>query len=240
MSPKQLCSSKKLKLPALRQPSQATLNAHATYSQLTLEARTNCSWAILEAKTTCSMAVRKAKTTRGHMIQEAEDTCSKAISEVKVHRVLQAELLPREHGSIMWDLEGQVIQEESRSWANFLSTCQVILYNSPPELKSILATSYHLLLGQTPPSPTLTPPWRTSPMEEQPTTAALPKLAPKQSHRPRRWHPSPDPVESMLLSGTTQKATLRGPPAPRGKRPLSGSKHSSQVMLRCLAKTLTW
>ena len=95
--------------------SQATLNAHATCSQLTLEAKTNCSRAILEAKTTCSMAVRKAKTTRGHMVQEAKATCSKAISEVEAHRVLQAELLHREHGSIMWDLEGQVIQEESRS-----------------------------------------------------------------------------------------------------------------------------
>ena len=101
--------------------SQVTLDAHATCFWLTLEAKTNCSWAILEAKTTCSMAVRKAKTTRSHMVQEAEATCSKAISKVEAHRVLQAELLHREHGSIMWDLEGQVIQEESRSWLNFLS-----------------------------------------------------------------------------------------------------------------------
>ena len=203
--------------------SQVTLDAHATYSQLTLEAKTNCCQVILEAKTTCSMAVRKAKTTRGCMVQEAKATCSKAISEVKAHRVLQAELLHREHGSIMQDLEGQVIQEESRSWANFFSACQVILYNSLPELKSILTTSYHLLLGQTPPSPPLTPPLRTSPMEEQPTTATPPTLGPKQSHRPKRWHPSPDPVESMPMGGTTQKATVGGPPAPRGERPLPGS-----------------
>ena len=127
--------------------SQATLNPHATCSQLTLEAKTNCSWAILEAKTNCSLAVNKAKATRYHMVQEVKATCSKATCEVQAHRVLQAELLQREHGSIMQDLEGQVIQEESRSRADFLSTCQVILYNSSPELKSTLATSYHILLG---------------------------------------------------------------------------------------------
>ena len=126
---------------------QVTLNTHATCSQLTLGAKTNCSWAILEAKTACSMAVKKDKTTRGFMVQEAEATCSKAISEVEAHSVLDAELLQREHGSIKWDLEGQVIPEESRSQANFLSTCQVILYNSSPELKSTLTTSYHILLG---------------------------------------------------------------------------------------------
>ena len=145
--------------------SQATLDAHATCSQLTLEAKTNCSWVILEAKTTCSMVVKKAKTTRGHMVQEAEATCSKAISEVEAQRVLQTKSLQREHGSIMWDLEEQVIGEESRSWANFLSACQVVLYNSPPELKSVLATSYHILLGQTPPSPLLTLPQRTLPLQ---------------------------------------------------------------------------
>ena len=78
------------------------------------------------------MVVKKAKTTRGHMVQEAEATCSKAISKVKAQRVLQAESLQREHGSIMQDLEEQVIQEESRSQADFLSACQVALYNSPP------------------------------------------------------------------------------------------------------------
>ena len=39
------------------------------------------------------------------------------------------------------------------------------------------------------------------------------------------------------MGRTTQKATPGGPPAPRGKRPLPGSKHSSQAMLRQLAET---
>ena len=127
--------------------SQATLDAQATCSWLTLEAKTNCSWAILEAKTTCSMAVKKAKTTRGHTVQEAEATCSKAISEVGAQRASQAASFQREHGHIMWDLEEQVIQEESRSQADFLSACQVTLYNSPPELKSTLATFLPYLIG---------------------------------------------------------------------------------------------
>ena len=49
------------------------------------------------------------------MVQEAEASCSRATSEVKAQRALQAELLQRGHGSIMQDLEEQVIQEESRS-----------------------------------------------------------------------------------------------------------------------------
>ena len=129
-----------------------TLDAQTTCSQLTLEAKTNCSQVILEVKTICSTAVKKAKTTRGHMVQEAKATCSKAISKVKAQRASQAESL--QYGNIMWDLEAQVIQEERRSQADFLSACQVALYNSPPELKSALATSYHILLGQTPLTPT--------------------------------------------------------------------------------------
>ena len=36
---------------------------------------------------------------------------------------------------------------------------------------------------------------------------------PKQSPRPKRQHPSPDPVDSMPLGGTTSKAILEGPPS---------------------------
>ena len=220
--------------------SQATLNAHATCSQLTLEAKTNCSWVLLEAMTTCSMAVKKAKTTRGCMVQEAEATCSKAISKVEAQRVLQPESLQREHGSNMWDLEEQVIGEESRSWANFLSACQVILYNSPLELKSTPATSYHILLGQTPPLPPCTLPQRTSPVEEQPTPAATPHQHPSSLLGPKDgtlhqilWRP-------CLWAEPLQRLLWEDPPAPRGKRfPLS-SKHSSQAMPRHLAETLTW
>ena len=223
--------------------SQATASikeAKAVCSQVTLDAQTTCSWLILEAKTAFLMAVKKAKTTRGHMVQEAEATCSKAISEVEAQWVSQAESFQREHGNVMQDLEEQAIREEGRSQADFLSTCQVFLYNSPPELKNTLATSYHILLGQTPLSTPLALLQRTSLVEEQPTSAAPPTSAPKQSPRPKRWHPSPDPVESIPMGRTTLKATLGGPPPPRGKRSLPSSEHSSQAAPRHLARTLTW
>ena len=86
----------------------------------------------------------------------------------------------------MQDLEEQAIIEESGSRNDFLSTCQVILYSSPPLLKSALAASYHILLWQTLPSPPLILPQRTSPVEEQPTAASSPTLAPKQSPGPKR------------------------------------------------------
>ena len=35
-------------------------------------------------------------------------------------------------------------------------------------------------------------------MEEQPASAAPPTPVPKQSPRPKRWHPSPDPGEHTL------------------------------------------
>ena len=54
---------------------------------------------------------------------------------------------------------------------------------------------------------------RTSPMEEQSTPAAPPMAVPKQSPRPKRCHPSSDPVDSMPLGGTTSKTTSDGPPS---------------------------
>ena len=108
----------------------------------------------------------------------------------------------------MWDLEEQVIQEESGSQADFLSA----LYASLWEVKSALAASYHILLGQTPPSPPFILSQRDSPVEQQPASGDPPIPVPKQSPRPKRWSPSPDPVESMPLGGTTSKSTLGGPP----------------------------
>ena len=154
--------------------------AKAICSQMTLDAWTTCFQLVLEDKTAYSMAFKKAKTTRSCMVHEAKATCSKAICKVKAQKVSQAESFLREHGNIMWDLEEQDFGEEGRSRAKFLSACQVILYNSPLELKSHLATSYHILLGQTPLSPPLTLLQRTSPVEEQPTSTAPLTPAPKQ------------------------------------------------------------
>ena len=214
--------------------------AKAICSQATLDAQTACSQLILEAKTEFLVAVKKAKTTRGHLVQEDEAACSKAICEAKAWKVSQATIFHKEHGKYMQDLEDQAIGEESRSCNDFLSTCQVILYHSLSQLKGTLATSYHILLGQTPLSPPLIPPQKTSPMEEQPIIAASPTPAPKQSPRPKGQHPVPDPMESMPMGGTTPKATLGGPPAPRGERSPPGSRCLSPATWRHLAKTLTW
>ena len=77
------------------------------------------------------------------------------------------------------------------------------------------AASYHILLGQTPPLPPLILPQKTSPMEEQPTTAVSPTPVPKQSSRPKRCHPSPDPMDSIPIGSATPKATLGGSPSPK-------------------------
>ena len=90
-----------------------------------------------------------------------------AIRDAKAHNASQAELLQKEHGNIMQDLERQVIQEEVRSQADFLSACQATMCASPMALKNAMVTSYHILLRQTPPSPPLSyhkgpPQWRNS------------------------------------------------------------------------------
>ena len=105
--------------------------------------------------------------------------------------------------------------EESRSCNDFLSACQVILFSSPPLLKSSLAASHHLLLGQTPLSPPFILSQGTSPLGEKPTAMVSPTTAPKQSPRLQRQHPLPDPMESMPIGGATPKATLGGPPSPK-------------------------
>ena len=89
-----------------------------------------------------------------------------AIRDAEIQRASQAELLQREHGKVMQDLEEQVIQEEGRSQGDFLSACQATLHASPAELKGILVASYHVLLGQTPMSHPFALSQRTSPVEE--------------------------------------------------------------------------
>ena len=200
--------------------------ARVICSQTTLDIQTACSQSLLEAKTSYLAAVKEAKTTRGHL--EAEAPCSKAICEAKALKISQAAMLHKEHGKYMWDLDEQAIIEESGSHNDFLSACQVILYSSPPSLKSALAASYQILLGQTPLLLPPISPQRTSPMEEQPTTAGSPTPAPKQSPRPKRQHPLPEPVESMPIGSATPKATPGGPPQPQEARDLS-LIHNTQI-----------
>ena len=204
------------------------------------EARAICSQVTLDAKAQCFMTVKEAKTTQAHTIQEAKAACSTAIRDAKTQWASQAKLLQREHGKVMQDLEMQAIREEGRSQANFLYTCQAALYASPAELKGVLVASYHVLLGQTPTSHPFALSQRTSPVEEESTPMAPPMPVSKQSPRSKRWHPSPDPVESMPLGGTTCKTTSEGPPVPSSRRSCLGTRHSSQATQRHSARTLTW
>ena len=191
--------------------SWVTLDAKALCFATVKETKAVCSHVTLDAKVLCLVMVKEAKVICAHTIQQAKAACSMAIRDSKIWKASQAKLLQREHSEVMQDLEAQVIQEEGRSQANFLSACQAALYTSPVELKGVLVASYHALLGQTPPSHPFALSQRTSPVEEQSTSAAPPMPVPKQSPRLKRWHPSPDPVESMPLGRTMCKMTSEGP-----------------------------
>ena len=124
-------------------------------------------------------------------------------------------MFQEEHGKYMQSLEEQAFGEESRSPHEVLSSYQATLCHSPQPLREALTALYHLLLGQAPPSPPLILPPRTPSAEEQPSTAVPPMPMPKQSPRPKRWHPSPEPMGNMLMGRATPAATLGGPPCPK-------------------------
>ena len=177
------------------------------------EARAVCSHVTLDAKALCFATIKEAKTTQACTIWETEAVCSMAIRDAKTQRASQAELLHRQHGKVMQDLEEQVIQEEGRSQTGFLSACQAALHASPAELKNVLVACYHISLEQPPTSHPFILSQRTSPVEQQSAPAAPPVPVPKQSPRPKRGVPSPEPVDSMPLGGTMSKANSEGPPS---------------------------
>ena len=168
------------------QESTAVTKARAICSQVIFDAQMICSQLVLEAKTNCLVAVREAKTNRDHLIHKAEAACSKAICEAVALRISQSTMFHKEHGKYMQDLEEHACKDESRSYHDFLSTCQVTLSHTPQLLREAMATSYHLLLGQTLPLPPSIPPQKAPPVEEQPPTAAPLAPMPKQSPRLKR------------------------------------------------------
>ena len=76
----------------------------------------------------------------------------------------------------------------------------------------MLVASYPILMGQVPMSHPFTLSQGASPVEQLSASAAPPTPAPEQSPRPKRKHPSQDPVDSMPLGRTMSKATSEGPP----------------------------
>ena len=124
--------------------------------------------------------------TKYHSIQAAKATCSKAISDTKAQTTSQATMFQEEHCSYLQGLEEQALGEESRHHQDILSSCQAALCHSPQSTRGALGASYHLLLGQTPPLPSVILPPRTPPVEEQTSSATPPTLMPTQSPRPKR------------------------------------------------------
>ena len=115
----------------------------------------------------------------------------------------------------MQELEEQALRVESKSCHDFLSACQATLHHTPQPLRENLATSYHVLLGQSPPLPPSVLPTRAPLVEEQPPMATPPIPAPKWSPWPKRWLPSPEPQESTSIDGTAPKAMQEGPSSPK-------------------------
>ena len=160
--------------------------AKVIHLQEVLDARVGCSRSILEAKCNYREAVKEAKMIRGNLLQKSEAAYSKAIGEAMALRSSQSAAFHREHMRLMQELEEQALGEERKSHHDFLSTCQAALYHTPQPLRENLATSYHVLMGQSPPSPPSVPPAKAPLVEEQPPTAAPPTPVPKQSPRLKR------------------------------------------------------
>ena len=187
------------------QESASVIEAEAICSQAIFDTQMICSQSVLEAKTNCLVAVREAKTTRDHSIHQAEAACSKAICKAAALKVSQSIALHKEHNRLIWDLEEHAIEDESQSHHDLLSACQATLSHNPQPLRGAMATSYHLLLGQAPPSSPTILPQEAHPAEEQPSMATLPAPTPKQSTRPKRHHPTPEPTGSMPVVGGPPK-----------------------------------
>ena len=152
---------------------------------------------------------------RGNLLQKSEITYSKAIGKAAALRLSQSVALHREHMRLMQELEEQALREESKSCHGFLSTCQATLHHSPQPLRENLATSYHILLGQSPLSPPSALPTKAPFVEEQPPMAAPSAPMPKWSPRPKRQLPLPELQGSMSIDGTAPKAMQEGPSSPK-------------------------
>ena len=130
-------------------------------------------------------------------------------------RSSQLVALHREQIRLMQELEEQALREESKSHHDFLSAYQTSLHHSPQPLRENLATSYHTLLGQSPPLPPSIQPARAPPVKEQPSTTISPPPAPKWSPWPKRWLPTPEPQGSTSIDETTPRAMQEGPSSPK-------------------------
>ena len=153
--------------------------AKVIHSWEVLDAKVGCTRSVLEAKCNYRVAVQEAKMIRGNLLQKSEIAYSKAISKAVALRSSQSMALHREHMRLMQELEEQALREESKSHHNFLSACQAALHHTLQPLRENLATSYHIILGQSPPTLPSVLPARTPLVEDQPPAVAPPTPMPK-------------------------------------------------------------
>ena len=189
--------------------------AKVIHSWEVLDAKVDCTRSILEAKCNYWVAIQEAKMIRGNLLQKSETAYSKAIGKAMALRLSQSVALHRKHMRLMKELEEQALREESKSHHDFLSACQAALHHTPQPLRENLATSYHVLLGQ---SLLLLPsvlPARPPLVEEQPPVATPPTPMPKWSSQLKRQLPLPEPQGSMSIDGTAPKAMQEGPSGPK-------------------------
>ena len=186
--------------------------AKVIHLQEVFDTKVGCSRAVLEAKCIYQEAVKEAKTIRGNLLQKSEVAYSKAIDEATALRSSQSVALHREHMSLMQELEEQALGKESKSHHDFLTACQAALYHTLQPLRENLATSYHVLLGQSLPSPPSVLSAKAPRVEEQSPMAAPPTPMPKWSPRQKRQPPLPEPQGSTSVDGTTPKAMQVGDP----------------------------
>ena len=173
---------------------------------------------IKETKVICAHAIQEAKAAYSTAIKEAETVCSAAIREVETWGASQAESLHRWHAKVIKHLEEQVIQEEGKSQIDFLSACQAALNANPGEFRGTLVASYHLLMGR-PPCLTHSPYHKELLLLSNHCFSSSSCTSTWTLPQPKRWLPSPDPVDSTPLGRTMSKATAEGPLAPKVRGP---------------------
>ena len=99
----------------------------------------------------------------------------------------------------------------------------------------MLVASYQVLLGQAPTSHSVSLLPKISPMEEQPTPSVPPAPMPKQAPRPKRWHASPNQVDSNPLRGTMSQIALEEPPKSKRQEVLPWNKALKWSCLEALS-----
>ena len=201
------------------------------------EARAICTHATLDAEALCSAAIKEAKAACTHTIQEAEATCSAAIMDAETRGAFQVDSLHRQHAKTIKHLEEQVIQEEGKSQIDFLCTCQAALQASPCRTQGTLVASYHILMGQAPPSHPFTLSQGTSPIEQPSAQQLLLLWCLSIPPGPRGNTPPQTQWMTCLLAGPHPRQPQKGPLAPSGERFPLGTRYSNRAAQKHSART---